>query len=204
MHPIIEWLNDKSSTLFGRQEAPVLGMSGVLDKDETIFILSGLIPNRKSHPMINEWFGVIFKNNEFKEIISMDELLKKVKLNEKEYSNIDKLEEADCIEISKLLPQAINKAKILMDNKLKEFEADINPKLNEQLKELEKLKGRHYEQLSMLTKDEKVTLASERKKEKKQRKIDQIFDDFKKWIKDTMTLENNPYIQVISVLTEVK
>ena len=40
---------------------------------------------------------------------------------------------------------------------LKEFEADINPKLNEQLKELEKLKGRHYEQLSMLTKDEKVT-----------------------------------------------
>lgn len=204
MHPIIEWLNDKSSTLFERQEAPVLGMSGVLDKDETIFIISGLIPNRKSHPMINEWFGVIFKNNEFKEIISMDELLKKVKLNEKEYSNIDKLEEADCIEISKLLPQAINKAKILMDNKLKEFEADINPKLNEQLKELEKLKGRHYEQLSMLTKDEKVTLASERKKEKKQRKIDQIFDDFKKWIKDTMTLENNPYVQVISVLTEVK
>ena len=204
MHPIIEWLNDKSSTLFERQEAPVLGMSGVLDKDETIFILSGLIPNRKSHPMINEWFGVIFKNNEFKEIISMDELLKKVKLNEKEYSNIDKLEEADCIEISKLLPQAINKAKILMDNKLKEFEADINPKLNEQLKELEKLKGRHYEQLSMLTKDEKVTLSSERKKEEKQRKIDQIFDDFKKWIKDTMTLENNPYIQVISVLTEVK
>ena len=204
MHPIIEWLNDKSSALFERQEAPVLGMSGVLDKDETIFILSGLIPNRKSHPMINEWFGVIFKNNEFKEIISMDELLKKVKLNEKEYSNIDKLEEADCIEISKLLPQAINKAKILMDNKLKEFEADINPKLNEQLKELEKLKGRHYEQLSMLTKDEKVTLSSERKKEEKQRKIDQIFDDFKKWIKDTMTLENNPYIQVISVLTEVK
>lgn len=204
MHPIVEWLNDKSSTLFERQEAPVLGMSGVLDKDETVFIISGLIPNRKSHPMVNEWFGVVFKNNEFKEIITMDELLKKVKLNEKEYPNTNKLEEDGCKEISKLLPQAIHEAKKLMDNKLREFEADINPKLNEQLKELEKLKGRHYEQLTMFTKNEKITSASERKKEEKQRKIDQIFDEFKIWIKDTMTLENNPYIQVISVLTEVK
>ena len=204
MHPIVEWLNDKSSTLFERQEAPVLGLSGVLEKDETIFIISGLIPNRKSHPMLNEWFGVIFKNNEYKEIITMDELLKRVKLNEKEYSNIDKLEEENCNEISKLLPQAINEAKKLMNNKLREFEADINPKLNEQLKELEKLKGRHYEQLSMITKDEKITSASERRKEEKQRKIDQIFDEFKVWIKDTMTLEDNPYIQVISVLCEVK
>lgn len=204
MHPIVEWLNDKSSTLFERQEAPVLGLSGVLDKDETMFIISGLIPNRKSHPMINEWFGVIFKNNEFKEIITMDEVLKRVKLNEKEYPNVDKLEEADCSEISKLLPQAISEAKKLMDNKLREFESEINPKLNEQLKELEKLKGRHYEQLTMFEKEEKITTASERRKEEKQRKIDQIFDEFKVWIKDTMTLENNPYIQVISVLTEVK
>lgn len=204
MHPIVEWLNDKSSTLFERQEAPVLGLKDVLEKDETIFIISGLIPNRKSHPMINEWFGVIFRNNKFKEIITMDELLKKVKLNEKEYPNVNQIQDADCLEISKLLPQAIQEAKILMNNKLREFENDINPKLNEQLKELEKLKGRHYEQLTMLTKDEKATTASERKKEEKQRKIDQIFDEFKVWINDTMTLDNNPYIQVISVLTEVK
>ena len=91
-----------------------------------------------------------------------------------------------------------------MDNKLREFESEINPKLKEQLKELEKLKGRHYEQLTMFTKDEKITTASERRKEEKQRKIDQIFDEFRVWIKDTMTLENNPYIQVISVLTEVR
>ena len=56
----------------------------------------------------------------------------------------------------------------------------------------------------MFEKYEKITTASERRKEEKQRKIDQIFDEFKVWIKDTMTLENNPYIQVISVLTEVK
>ena len=134
----------------------------------------------------------------------MDEVLKKVKLNEKEYPNVDRLEECDCSEISKVLPKAINEAKKLMDNKLREFESEINPKLNEQLKELEKLRGRHHEQLTMFTQDEKITTASERKKEEKQRKIDQIFDEFKVWIKDTMTLENNPYIQVISVLTEVK
>ena len=134
----------------------------------------------------------------------MDELLKKAKLNEKEYPNVNQLQDADCLEISKLLPQAIQEVKTLMNKKLREFEDEINPKLDEQLKELEKLKGKHYEQLTMFTIDEKATSAAERKKEEKQRKIDQIFDEFKVWINDTMTLDDNPYIQVISVLTEVK
>ena len=140
MHPIVEWLNDKSSTLFERQEAPVLGLKDVLEKDETIFIISGLIPNRKSHPMINEWFGVVFRNNEYKEIITMDELLKKVKLNEKEYPNVNQLQDTDCLEISKLLPQVIQEAKTLMNKKLREFENETNPKLDKQLKELGKTK----------------------------------------------------------------
>lgn len=201
MHPIIQWVNDKSSTMFERQEAPVLGLSNVLNKGETIFILSGLIPNRKSHPTINHWFGVVFNNDKLVEIISMDEVLKKVKLKNTEYPNTNKLTKDNCENISKLLPRAIQSARLQMENKLREFEAENKPKLQNHLDELKQLKGRHIEQLQF---EEVNTTAKERKILEKQHSIDKTFNDFEKWIKDTMTLDNNPYIQVISVLVEVE
>ena len=67
--------------------------------------------------------------------------------------------------------------------------------------ELKKLKGRHIEQLQF---EEANTTAKERKILEKQHSIDKTFDEFEKWIKDTMTLDNNPYIQVISVLVGVE
>ena len=204
MHPIIEWINDKSSIIFGRQEAPVMGLRGVLSDNEIIFIVSGLIPNRKSHPMVNEWFGVVVKDNNIVDIISMDKLLKKVPLKKKIYPNINGIDEEDCTILEKLLPKVIEESKKYMNKKLKEFEDIIDPKLQEELDSLEKLKERHINQLSFF--DEKIQNAnlSERKKEEKRRSIDNIFDEFLKWIEDTMTLEKNPYLQVVAVMTEVK
>ena len=43
-----------------------------------------------------------------------------------------------------------------------------------------------------------------RKKEEKARGIDKKFDEFMKWVEDTMTLDKNPYIQLVAVMTEVK
>lgn len=204
MHPIIEWINDKSSIIFGRQEAPVMGLRGVLSDNEIIFIVSGLIPNRKSHPMVNEWFGVIVKDNNIVDIISMDKLLKKVPLKKDKYPNINGIDEEKCMTLEKLLPKVMEESKKYMNKKLKEFEDIIDPKLQEELDSLEKLKERHINQLSLF--DEKIqnTNLAERKKEEKRRSIDNTFDEFLKWIEDTMTLEKNPYLQVVAVMTEVK
>jgi hypothetical protein len=38
------------------------------------------------------------------------------------------------------------------------------------------------------------------KKEQEKREIDRIFDEFINWVEDTMTTEDNPFIQVIAVL----
>jgi hypothetical protein len=38
------------------------------------------------------------------------------------------------------------------------------------------------------------------KKEQDQREIDKKFDDFIDWVEDTMTTEDNPFIQVIALL----
>jgi len=38
------------------------------------------------------------------------------------------------------------------------------------------------------------------RKEKERREIDRIFDEYFNWIEETMTTEDNPYIQVVAVL----
>ncbi|WP_241542506.1 hypothetical protein [Vibrio vulnificus] len=39
------------------------------------------------------------------------------------------------------------------------------------------------------------------KKAQRQREIEQIFDEYLRWIEDTMTTETSPYIQLVAVLT---
>ena len=65
LHPVLEWVNDKVLAAFGRHQAPVLTLREVLAPTEVVFIVSGLIPNRKAHPLVHRWFGVEFTNGQF-------------------------------------------------------------------------------------------------------------------------------------------
>src|SRR5690606_41280140 len=40
-----------------------------------IFIVAGLIPNRKSTPVVDEWFGLYFRAGKFSEELTMDEVI---------------------------------------------------------------------------------------------------------------------------------
>lgn len=62
LHPIFSWVNDKAGLLFKRAEAPVLGLPGVLYPGEALYIVSGSVPNLKSTPLIDEWFGLLYRD----------------------------------------------------------------------------------------------------------------------------------------------
>ncbi len=51
LHPIFGWVNDKAGLLYGRAEAPIVGLSGGMAPSETIFVVTGSIPNKKSTPV---------------------------------------------------------------------------------------------------------------------------------------------------------
>jgi hypothetical protein len=42
-----------------------------------------------------------------------------------------------------------------------------------------------------------------RKLEEKERSVDELFDRFTNWVTDTLTIQNNPYIRVVTVLMGV-
>jgi len=193
-NPVVEWINDKVVAGFGRHEAPVLTLSGALNSGETVFILSGLIPNRKGHPLVHRWFGVVFKDDKFQQIEEFETLLARTGLGKTSFPN--RVDNIDIEALRLLLPKAVQQARDYMSEERNAFEEVINEKLNEQLNALERLKTKHHEQLELFYVDKKQLS----RKEQEKREIDRTFDEFWTWVEDTMTTDDNPFIQVIAVL----
>ncbi|WP_419776695.1 DEAD/DEAH box helicase [Malaciobacter marinus] len=189
-HPILEWIKDKLLSNFNRLQAPVLKLN-TLNQNEMIYLIGGLIPNKKAQPVINEWVGVKFIDNTFDSILTLDNLFKQTNINTKKFPNSGN--DYDISDIESNLPKAITEASSFIQQKRDEYEDTMSTKVLEQLEELEKLKSRHMGQLEF-------DFNQESKKLEKQREIDKIFNDYHQWIKDSMETESTPFIQVISVL----
>jgi hypothetical protein len=198
-HPILQWINDKVVAAFGRREAPVLSLSGALAPGEVIFLLSGLIPNRRSHPLIHRWFGVRFLNGQFDSVVDLEALVKKTRLGAHRFANRNIAVPEE--QLRALAPTAVDKARTWMANEWKRFEASVNVKLNEQLAELERLKSKKFVQLELrFEQDASAEAIKHNKKDREKREIERIFSEYLEWIEDTMTTENNPYIRIVAVL----
>ncbi|RKM63017.1 DEAD/DEAH box helicase [Butyrivibrio sp. XB500-5] len=200
LHPIFNWIEDKAGVFYKRSEVPVLGLSNSLATDEMIFLVAGLIPNRKSTTVVDEWFGVSYKSGQFSRILSMSEVLQKTHMNVKA-SNTQKVSEQQIEKGQALLSDVIAHAQKLMADKCAEYKEKTDPYVYEEMERLEQLKARHKEaQLSFADLGVK---GFERKKSEKEREIDNIFENFMDWEKDTLEIEENPYIRIIAVVTGV-
>lgn len=125
-NPVLQWVNDKVVASFGRHEAPVLTLQGALAAGETVFILSGLIPNRKGHPLVHRWFGISYKGNAFQKIETLEKLFARTGLGKKDFPNrgID----IDIEPLRELLPDAVRRAREFMSKERKVFENAIDDK----------------------------------------------------------------------------
>ena len=200
LNPVVGWLNDKLLAAFGRNEAPVLLLKNRLAHDECYFIMSGLIPNRKAHPLIHRWLGLRFVGGRFAGDCELSELIDRLELGRSSYPNPG--HDFSCTELQKLLPAAVEKTRALMTASRKDFEKQINEKLNLHLEALERLRGKQVRQLELDFGGEGgAGRLSQNRKEEKRRRIDKLFGDYMQWIEDTMTTEDKPYIRVVAVLS---
>ena len=72
-----------------------------------------------------------------------------------------------------------------------------DPLIDAEIEKLAELKEKHKDyQLSLF--------ADERRKSEAERRVDELFDNFTKWVKETLDIRKDPYIRIISVLVGVK
>jgi ERCC4-related helicase len=57
LHPVMQWLLDKVMCRFERHEAPVI-TAPTLRKGGAVYLFQGVLSNRRSQPVVVEWFAV--------------------------------------------------------------------------------------------------------------------------------------------------
>ena len=200
LNPVVGWLNDRMLVAFGRHEAPVLAGVPRLAPDETVFVLSGLVPNRRSHPLLYEWIAVAYRGARYRAVVPFEEVLARTGLGRDGVAN--RSLEADTDALQTLLPDAVTRARAWVVERRRAFEIRINDKLNDELKALEKLKTRQLRQLELqLERSGQAEAFKRARQERGRRVIDTIFEEYLKWIEDTMTTEPQPWIKVACVMT---
>ena len=194
LHPIFSWVNDKAGLLFKRAEAPVLGLPGVLYPGEALYIVSGSVPNLKSTPLIDEWFGLLYRDGQFIQRLSMEEVVQKAGLRSARIPNTNCITNQSIVAASGLLHDVVTQAKTYLTERYQQYQAEMNPKLDAEVDKLIELQEKHKEYYQT------TLFEHERQLQEQERRVDKLFDDFTNWVKETLTIQNNPYIRIVSVL----
>lgn len=197
LHPIFEWINDKAGLLYGRAEAPLIGLPGKLLNNEFIFIVAGIIPNRKSAPVIDHWFGLRYSGDVFAEEMTMEQVILETGYGKSDMPNRNNLSVTTIDTAEALLPSVVSQAESILNRYSADYRSRINPQIDAEVEKLAELEERHKDyQLSLFEDD--------RSKSVQMREVERNFNEFTCWVRDTLEIKNNPYLRIIAVFTGVQ
>lgn len=197
IHPVISWLNDKTGLLIGRGEAPVIGVKNFMQSNENIFIVEGSMPNERSAALVDDLFGIRYVDGKFVEFLDINAVVNKTKINSELLANEQNVTDEMISALSEQLEDVVAKAKEKLAESYRKYKDATDPLIDAEVDKLAELEERHKDyQLSLFT--------DERRKSEAERRVDELFDNFTKWVKETLDIRNNPYIRIITVLTGVE
>ena len=191
-HPALIWANDKVLGAFGRREAPVIFLPDRLDSGEVIVLVTGVIPNRKGHPLVQRWMGVTFASGTLAGVLDLPQVLARTGLGRDELPRIDK--EVPFDHLQDLLPDAVKAVRTALSEARTANEEATRPELDRQLRHLQEFREARAVQLEM-------SVALEQVREGRIRRLDRLVDETRTWIRDTMVTEDNPSIQIVAFFT---
>ena len=199
LHPLFSWINDKAGILYRRGEVPFIALADGISSREMLFIVEGQIPNRNSTSVVDEWFALSYIDGKYNGVLTMPDVIGKTHLTQDKLPNHKALT-AEAVELGEsLLPDVVKNANEIMEGKYREYKDRTDPYIYNELERLEALKEKHKDaQLSIFD-----LLGQQRKKSEKEREIDEMFNAFYDWERDSIEIKNNPYIQIIAVVTGV-
>ena len=200
LSPVVGWLNDRVLAAFGRAEAPILcGVPG-LGPDEVAFVFSGLVPNQKSHPLVHEWIAVSFRDGENVALIPFEALVERTGLGHRAIPN--RQQPADVDALSQLLPNAVRRAREHFIGRRNVFEKSIDAKLEDEVRALDAFRARKLRQFEFdFSKSERGEPIRRHREEQARREVEEVHDEYVKWIEETMTTEPHPWIRVVCAMT---
>lgn len=196
LHPIMEWLNFKLMVAFGRTKAPLIRLH-TLPPGERLFLLLGEIPNRQGQPVIHEWFAVRFDSMAAKGILSLVEFLERSRFHKEQFPNPGNYDVE--VAVASLIKDAVVEGRAYMSRKRKEWQAAMDGQLENRLADLNELQSRQEVFLEERYPDADLTAVQRNRKQQRRRRIEDIFADHRRFVSDTLTTEDAPFLRVAAV-----
>lgn len=190
--PALEWLHDKILFAFGRHDAPVVALPA-LKPGESIVVATGILPNRKGHPLIQRWVGVRFEGAALRECLTLAQVMDRTSFGRNEIPN--PATDADLSPLKQLVGPAVDAMREDLREARQEFDDLVRPELNRQLERLAAFRDARNAQLE--SRLEKMTHVRDAEK----RKVANLYEEYKTWIRDTLETEDQPSIRVAAIFT---
>jgi superfamily II DNA or RNA helicase len=200
-HPVLEWLGDRVLNHFPRHSAPVVH-NHKLHPGEQAFVLMSLVPNRKGQPLLVEWQVAcrVGKAGAFT-LEPFASFSQRAGLQAGGLPNRGTSEAlaATTQVLQTALPDAVATMRAHMIQLQGDFAAQSALRLRDTLQNLEQLQKRQIVQLELRLESQIETVKRSRF-EHRSRQIGRVFDDYREWVKDTLTTEPQPWIQVLAAV----
>jgi hypothetical protein len=191
----MEWLTERVLTAFGRHRAPVIRLPQ-LPEGEQAFILLSLIPNRKGQPLLIEWRVAVLQQGAWK-LEAFPDFSARTGLQAGKLPNSGQT--IDTTSLQQNLPAAVTAMRKFMVERQKTFATDMDARLEHTLADLARLQGHQEEQLELrFAKSQQAEQLRRGQVENRRKGIRQVFKDYSDWVRDTMTTEPEPFIQVLA------
>ena len=127
----------------------------------------------------------------------MNEVVQKAGLSNRKIPNTNCIGEAEIADASGFLADVVVHAEQHLDEHYEKYQVEMAPMLDEEVNKLISLQEKHHEYYQL------TLFEQERKLQEQERRVDELFDQFMNWVKETLTIQNNPYIRIVSVLMGV-
>jgi hypothetical protein len=188
--PALEWLQDKVLFAFGRQDAPVVTVPS-LKPGEAIVLATGILPNRKGHPLIQRWAGIRFEGGVLRERLDLPAVMAKTRFGQEDFPN--PADRRDLSALQPLIGPAVDAMRDELRQARRAFDDSVRPELERQLQRLAVFRDTRNAQLEL--RFEKLSHLREAEK----RKVADLYEQYQTWIRDTLTTEDHPSIRVAAL-----
>ncbi len=198
VHPAVDWLSDKISNVFGRRQAPVARIAGILQKDEVAFVFNGIVPNLKGQPLVDEWPVVVFSKRQLVRVETIHELLKRTGIGKSDLPNVGATQVDD---LRPFVGEAVNQAQTFVYETRRRFQKAMDGELLLLGERLDALRAKHRRRIADLFDHLGDSALHQGRRKQRETKIEETFDAWWDWIKKTRETPNdpNPYVRLVAV-----
>ena len=199
-HPTVEWMRQRVVDSFGRHTAPVVRLPDKLAEDEHWFLAQGGFPNRRGQALIQNHAAIKIVADNIADLLPLKDCLELLGIDGSSLPN--RAESQDCEALTLYLPDVTEYLRSHLKREKSGLEKELKQKVQAELQHLDELREKHLKQLELeFESNQQAENIKNRRKKDKQNQIERHFQDYQSWISDAATTEDEPYIQIVAVIT---